>query len=135
MASAVAHGFGKHTVFIHKEDMHVLGDHLFGVYLTSMPASAFARISIACLLLQFTTRRGWRALIWITIVMQVLICVLYYVVQFVNCGSVLAAKLKFKDSQCLSPSHVWGFTYASVCKYTQYPVKGHSSYPQISTCH
>jgi len=108
-----------------------MGTHLFGVYLATLTASSFARISIACLLLQFTMRRGWRVLIWVTIVLQALITIMYYVVQFAQCTSVISEKLRMQDSKCLSPSHVWGFTYATVGKPPSLcPI--HNPLPQVA---
>lgn len=116
ITSAVLHGFGKHAAFVPLADIGIMVDNLFGVYLSGLTASCFARVSIACLLLQFTRKRSWRVLIWSTIVLQFLTGLMYYVIQLVQCGSVLADKLKMENSQCLIPNHVWGFTYAAVGK-------------------
>ncbi len=108
--AAIADGFGRHFPWIGRS----VGNFMFSVYMTGIPASCFARISIACLLLQFTQQRAWRGLLWATIVLQVLLFVIYDIVQLIGCNSVLMARVSIKQSQCLTPKEVWGFTYANI---------------------
>jgi|SRR3569833_337805 len=111
MVSAINHGFGKHTPYV---DRAVVGAYTFACFMLGVPAACFARISIACLLLQFTTSRRWRILIWLTITLQVLLFLFYEIMQLSQCTSVLAAKLNIDHSQCLKPQTVWSFTYATI---------------------
>lgn len=112
MTAAIAHGFGKHNAYISEKDEDLIKGYLLGVYMSGVPASCFARISIACLLLRFTTNRWWRALLWATIVLQVITVLTYEIAQFAQCGSVIT-KIKPQDSRCLPPAQVMAFTFLS----------------------
>jgi len=69
--------------------------------------SASARISIAVLLLRFTTARAWRVAIWIIIAAQVAYVVAYEIVQLVQCKSVLMGS----GSRCMSRAMVFTSSY------------------------
>ena len=116
MSVSIAHGFGRHNVYI-ADRAAVLRNNL-GVFMTGTGASCWARVSIACLLLQFTTSRRWRALIWFTLALNIVDFVVYEVVQLANCTSVLMQGRAevLKGTSCLTPMHVWSFTYAAVGK-------------------
>ena len=50
-------------------------------------ASCWARVSIACLLLQFIMERRWRVLIWFTMVLNILGFLAYELVYITSCGA------------------------------------------------
>ncbi|KXX77649.1 hypothetical protein MMYC01_205976 [Madurella mycetomatis] len=112
--AAIANGFGKHTADIPYSGLMVLGNYLFATFLTAVPAACFARISIACLLLQITLSRKWRILIWSTIVLQALLMLVYDTVHLAQCRSVITRKAKIDTTSCLTPDQVWSFTYANI---------------------
>lgn len=65
------------------------------------------------MLLQVAMSRRSKVAIWATIVLQVAVMLMYIIAQLVQCNSVLARKIKIQDSQCLTPSQIWSYTYAS----------------------
>lgn len=95
-----------------------MGNQLFGVFLASTISSGFARISIACLMLQVTSSRRWRMVLWATVVLQAILIIMYYVVELVQCHSVVSKQVDIKQTQCLSPSQIGTFNYASICKHS-----------------
>ena len=79
MTAAVDKGFGRHQVYIYADLPMVLRFNL-GVFMAGTGASCWARVSIACLLLQFTTDRVWRVLIWATMALNLLDFLAYEIV-------------------------------------------------------
>jgi len=118
MVAAIAHGFGRHNVDIPAAEEPLIKVYLLGIYMSGVAASCFARISIACLLLRFTTHRWWRILIWATMALQVVTVITYEVSQLVQCESVLT-KINPHDSRCLPPKQVMAFTFLSFGKHPQ----------------
>lgn len=118
MVAAIAHGFGRHNVDIPAAEEPLIKVYLLGIYMSGVAASCFARISIACLLLRFTTHRWWRTLIWATMALQVVTVITYEVSQLAQCESVLT-KIDTHDSRCLPPKQVMAFTFLSFGKHPQ----------------
>jgi hypothetical protein len=85
--------------------------------MVSTVAVGFARISIACLLLQVAQNRRWKVAIWATICLQIAVMMMYIIAQLVQCKSVIAHKIQIKESQCLTPTQIWSYTYASNSKF------------------
>ena len=104
-------------MYVPKQNVGRIGIALFAMFLAGVPASCFARISIACLLLQFTPTKWWRILLWSTIVLQVLTIFMYEIVQLIQCKSVISDKINISETQCMGAVTVWSFTYANVSKY------------------
>src|SRR3569833_1773678 len=114
MSPAISHGFGRHVNTIPEEDFVLFADYLFAVFVTATSASSFARIFIACLLLQFITHRTWRVIIWGAVLMQVSMFLLYDIAQFIQCKSAISSKERWVNAECLSPKLEQAFTYSSV---------------------
>ncbi|PKS05436.1 hypothetical protein jhhlp_008812 [Lomentospora prolificans] len=112
MTAAISKGFGRHNAYISTEDQGTIRRYLVGVYMSGVPASCLARVSIACLLLRLTTNRVWRGILKATIVLQVLVILVYEISQFTQCNSVITG-ISPTDHKCLPKSHVWGFTFMS----------------------
>lgn len=112
---AVALGFGRHTVYIPAANLPMLRVDVFVVFIFGTLCSGFARVSIACLLLQVTRnmRRAWRASIIGIIVLQALMMALYVITQLVQCSSIVGTSSSF-GTRCLPASQVQGFTYAQI---------------------
>ncbi|KAK3348932.1 hypothetical protein B0T25DRAFT_546830 [Lasiosphaeria hispida] len=112
--TAVSHGFGRHAVYVDPSDLAVLGTQLFFIFIAGSIATGFARISIACLLLQVTTSRRWRIGMWSTIVVQALFMIIYCAVQLAQCHSAISKNINIKQTQCFTPAQVSSFSYASM---------------------
>ena len=116
MCAAISKGFGRHTVYLYPNLTSILHFNL-GVWMAGTGASCWARVSIACLLLQFITERTWRVLIWFTLVLNVLDFLAYELVYATSCAAWMTLKISSTEgTQCLAPAHVWGFTYAAIGK-------------------
>lgn len=113
MTTAIQHGFGHHTAHIPTESIGLIGSYLLGVYMTGVVVSSFARVSIAALILRFTTNKRWRAAIWAIIALQIAFLIAYETVQIVQCRTVITDKTRVKGSKCMMKSQVRTFTYAS----------------------
>lgn len=105
---ATRHGFGRHNHYILAHDEFMINRYLLGVYMAGVVVSAFARISIAVLLLRFTTARAWRVAIWTIIGAQVGYVVVYEIVQAVQCKGVLMGS---NPSRCMNKTMVLTSTY------------------------
>lgn len=115
MTAAISKGFGRHNAYVSKENQGTIRRYLVGVFMSGVPASCLARVSIACMLLRLTTSRIWRGILKATIVLQVLVILVYEVSQFVQCNSVITGVAP-ADRKCLPKDQVWGFTFMSFCK-------------------
>ncbi|KAK1759070.1 hypothetical protein QBC47DRAFT_436573 [Echria macrotheca] len=112
--AAVANGFGRHAVYLSATASARIGIFTFLTFIFSTIASGFARISIACLLLQVTSKKRWRLALWSILGLQIVYILVYIVAQVVQCESTIAHRIGIKQSQCLTPSQVWSFTYVSI---------------------
>ena len=112
MVAAIRLGFGKHNAHIPKDNVMPIFNCLLGVFMTGVVVSGFARVSIACLLLRFTTNRWLRATIWATMAVQVSFVLAYSIVQLVQCRPSTPAMRR--SAQCMTKSQIWAFTYVSV---------------------
>jgi len=118
----VHRGYGRHVVHIPPGDnLYQLRVYLFAIFFTSNASLSFARISIACLLLQVTQRRSWRIAIVATIAVQAFMMVFYVIIQLVQCsslaGSTLGSGTKDRPGNCLGPDHVRVFAYVKICTF------------------
>lgn len=92
----------------------MVGTYFFAVFLSGLPAACFARISIACLLLQITLSRRWKALLWATIMLQALYMTVYYILQLSQCRSVISQQVKIDQTQCLTPKQVRATNHVNI---------------------
>jgi len=110
-------------VYLAASSVGKIGLYAFLTFIFSTISTGFARISIACLLLQVATARRWRLALWTTIVLQALVMIVYCVVQLAQCHSAISRKIDIKQTQCLTPSQVWSFTYVSISEFfSPFPV-------------
>lgn len=119
--AAVVRGFGKHAVYLAPSNVRQIGLYTFLTFIFSTISTGFARISIVCLLLQVVTARRWRLVLWAATMLQAASMIVYCVVQLVQCHSAISRKVEIKQTQCLTPSQVWSFTYVSVSKFSFHP--------------
>jgi len=70
------------------------------------------------MLLQVAQSRRSKVAIWATIALQVAVMLMYIIAQLVQCNSVIAHKINIKESQCLTPSQIWSYTYASTSEFS-----------------
>lgn len=108
---AVAQGYGRPRYLLSPDDREAIGRTTFAVYIIALWASAFARISVSCLLLHITLERGWKVVLWVNIVIQCLALGACDIVQLVQCRPIRAMWAVVPDARCLPLDQVW----ATVC--------------------
>jgi len=114
---AVARGFGKPAKLLSHDDLEVIGVTTFIVFIVALWASCFARISVACLLLQLTQERAWRILLWALIGFQLAALISCDVVEMLQCRPIRAMWAKVDGAVCMTPDDVWvmAHTYIGQC--------------------
>ncbi|KAK4108847.1 hypothetical protein N656DRAFT_771555 [Canariomyces notabilis] len=114
LVTACVHlGFGQHAVHVDRSARATVNTYLFIIYILSMIATSFARISIGCLLLQVTLDRRWRILIYGSIFIQAANMLIYIAFQFAQCQSSLSSMIDLKNTNCLTPAQVVWFSHAN----------------------
>jgi len=106
-AVTVSRGYGRPRSLIPKDDLETIGPIMFAVFFIALFASAFARISICCLLLNITQERTWKIVLWVNIVFQGLALAALDILQLVQCRPIHANWTFVADARCLPPDHVW----------------------------
>jgi hypothetical protein len=118
LVTACVHlGFGQHAVYVDRSARATVNTYLFIIYILSMIATSFARISIGCLLLQVTLDRRWRILIYGSIFIQAANMLIYIAFQFAQCQSSLSSMIDLKTTNCLTPAQVVWFSHANNGEY------------------
>ncbi|KAH8744247.1 hypothetical protein F5883DRAFT_359086, partial [Diaporthe sp. PMI_573] len=115
-AAGVAHGFGRHSSYVTPEKSVKILQCLYGVTVVGLWASVFARISVACLLLQFATSRRWKLAVWAAIAFQVASLFAAELIELVQCRPIRAFWEPVPGAQCLSPSAMWttGYVFTGI---------------------
>lgn len=117
-AAAVGHGFGRHNHFLTPESTVKISKLLFGVIFVGLWASTFARVSMACLLLQFHDLRSimWKMALWFTIGLQVATLLASEAFQLLECRPLRRMWEEVPDAQCVSPQDAWvvGYLFVAV---------------------
>ncbi|KAK0710821.1 hypothetical protein B0H67DRAFT_265765 [Lasiosphaeris hirsuta] len=112
--AAVANGFGRPAQHLSDKEKEIIGITTFIVFIVAFWASSFSRISVACLLLQFTPYKVWRALLWTTIVLQVVLLISCDIVELVQCRPIRAIWADVDDAECLPAESLWNSAYGMV---------------------
>lgn len=101
-------------------DTEIIGRSTFVVYIVGFWASCFARISVACLLLQFTLAQAWRAALWAMITLQVLLMVGCNLVVLLQCRPIRATWAQVPGAKCLSSEDNWkmGYSFTGVSMFS-----------------
>ncbi|KAH8658552.1 hypothetical protein BGZ61DRAFT_567588 [Ilyonectria robusta] len=115
-AAAVGNGFGRHNHFLTPESTVKISKLLFGVVFVGLWASTFARVSMACLLLQFHDLRSimWKVALWFTIGLQVVTLFASEAFQLLECRPLRRMWEEVPDAQCVSPQDAWVVGYLFV---------------------
>jgi len=91
IAAAVSRGFGRHDRYIDEDTAADIRQWTYSSALTGTVASSLARISVACLLLQFTLSRVWRFVIWAALAVQALTLTAFEITYLVQCRPVVCS--------------------------------------------
>ena len=92
-------------------ELEAIGVTTYSVFAVAYFASCFGRISVACLLLQFTQARAWRAVLWSMIVFQGLLLLACELVVFLQCRPIRAFWAHTANAQCITPKQNWTMGY------------------------
>ena len=119
-AIAVANGFGRSANSLTEWDMEMIGRSTFVTFIVGFWASGFGRISVACLLLQFTQAWAWRAALWAMITLQVLLMVGCDLTVLLQCRPIRATWAQVPGAKCLSPEDNWkmGYSFTGVSMFS-----------------
>ncbi|KAK0720973.1 hypothetical protein B0H67DRAFT_486037 [Lasiosphaeris hirsuta] len=112
--AAVANGFGRPAQYLNDKDKETIGITTFIVFIVALWASSFGRISVACLLLQFTTCRAWRAVLWATIVLQAALLISCDIVELVQCQPIRAIWAQVDGAECIPAEGIWNMSYVFI---------------------
>lgn len=116
---AVSNGFGCPTASLTPRQLEAIGVTTYTVFAVAYFASCFGRISVACLLLQFTQARVWRAVLWTMIVFQGMLFLASELVVFLQCRPIRAFWTHVPDAKCITPQENWtmGYSFAGELSY------------------
>jgi hypothetical protein len=127
-AAAVGFGFGKHSIYVSHSSNTKLLQCLFGVILTGLWASAFSRVSVALLLLDFAPSRAWKYVLWASVIFQIISLLGTELVELFQCRPVRAFWEFMPGEKCNAPSVMWtlGYVYtgSSLSSPSNYSVPG-----------
>ncbi|KAK4447386.1 hypothetical protein QBC34DRAFT_496246 [Podospora aff. communis PSN243] len=104
---AVSMGYGRPRSLLSAEERDAIGRTTFPIFLIALWASAFARISICCLLLNITQERVWKIVLWANIGFQCLAFASLDILQLLQCRPIRANWMFDPDAQCLPAAHTW----------------------------
>ncbi|KAK0610832.1 hypothetical protein B0T14DRAFT_570765 [Immersiella caudata] len=106
-AVAASRGYGRPRAFLSADEIDNIGRTTFPIFIIALWASAFARISICCLLLKITQERMWKIVLWINIVFQCLAFSSLDILQLLQCRPIRANWSFVPDAQCLPATETW----------------------------
>ncbi|PVH97399.1 hypothetical protein DM02DRAFT_533289 [Periconia macrospinosa] len=101
-AAAVSQGLGRHTVFVPPANMKNILLYMFIIPLAWGFATAFARISVACMLLPLAISRAWKLALKAVIGVQILTIVMNLIFKFATCRPLRASWETVPDRKCWS---------------------------------
>jgi len=101
----------------------VIGTTTFTAAFFGFAASCTGRISVACLLLQITLSRTWRAALWMTISFQSLLLLGCELVIALQCRPIRAKWAKgIPGAKCISVQENWimGYVFTAVAMFSDF---------------
>ncbi|KAK3386493.1 hypothetical protein B0H63DRAFT_430290 [Podospora didyma] len=104
---AVSRGYGRPRFLLPPDDREAIGRTTFAIFIMALWASAFARISISCLLLRIAIERYWKVVLWTNIVVQCLALGACDIIELVQCRPIRAMWSFVPGASCLPPDQVW----------------------------
>ncbi|GAB1319829.1 hypothetical protein MFIFM68171_10039 [Madurella fahalii] len=115
---AVSWGFGRPPSQLSTTENEIIGCTTFIVFVIALWASAFARISISCLLLQITQDRVWRHLLWFSVAFQGVALAACDICQLAQCRPIRALWAPVPDKVCVPTDQIlivaWVFSGISI---------------------
>jgi len=117
MTSAVRLGFGRHSYFLSDEEVEGILFYTYIATLVGACASWGARISIACLLLQFAMTRLWRITIYTTLCLLIIAFLGFEITFLVQCRPIEALWKPKTEAQCFSTEQFSIQIYGSLGTY------------------
>jgi len=108
--TAIVHGFGHHSFYITPEDSVIVFKCLYVVLNVGLFAAVFARISVACLCLQFTTSTVPKIILRAQITFQIASLIATAVATWIQCRPISAFWEAVPGGKCFSPPQSWAFT-------------------------
>ena len=136
-ATAVSYGLGRRSVYITPENTVRILQHLYGVLIVGLLTSCFARISVACLLLELASSNTWKAVLWLTISFQIACLLLILPLEAFQCHPIRSFWDPMAGGKCISPAVMWtlGYVFNGTChsqrcfgQYTLTPPKALASW-------
>lgn len=112
-AVAVSRGYGSPRSLLSADDKEIIGRTTFSVFIISLWASAFARVSICCLLLRITTSKLWTVILWSNIVFQILTLTTSDIVSLLQCRPIQANWTFVPGGSCIPKQEIWIFVCLS----------------------
>ena len=104
---AVSEGFGRRVQYLSQQQRESIGLHTIIVFIVALWTSAFARISWALLLLQFTASTTWRVLLKCMVGFDLVILVINETIVLTQCRPMRAMWDVVPDAQCFTVSQTW----------------------------
>ncbi|KAK0724412.1 hypothetical protein B0H67DRAFT_567873 [Lasiosphaeris hirsuta] len=119
-AVAVANGFGRHVSALTTDSIETIGAATFAAAFFGFAASCASRISVACLLLQFTQSRAWRMILWMTVAFQALLFLGCELVITLQCRPIRAKWANVPGARCISAQENWimGYVFISIAMFS-----------------
>ncbi|KAK3360675.1 hypothetical protein B0T25DRAFT_536157, partial [Lasiosphaeria hispida] len=119
-AVAVANGFGRHVSSLTTDSIEMIGAATFAAAFFGFAASCTSRISVACLLLQFTQSRVWRIVLWMTVAFQALLLLGCELVITLQCRPIRAKWARVPGARCISAQENWimGYVFISIAMFS-----------------
>lgn len=105
--AAVSKGFGRHNYYVTPDKSVEILRNLFCVEILGIWASSLARISVACMLLQFEISVSWKATLWIAIFLQLGVAFSSNICQFMQCRPLVAMWNIVPGAGCWAPRRTW----------------------------
>ena len=119
LAKSVSHGLGRHSVHITPENKVRILQYLYGDLMVGLLTSVFSRISVACLLLELPLSKTWKAVLWVTIAIQLATLISTLPLQVFHCSPIRAYWEPVAGGKCISPAVMWTIGYVFGCKYNK----------------
>ena len=116
-------GFGCSTASLTPGQREAIGITTYTVFVAAYLASCFGRISVACLLLQFTRAPVWLAVLWTTIIFQGLLLIATELVVLLQCRPIRAFWAHVPDAKCLTPEENWTLGYVFAGEFVDFPYR------------
>ncbi|KAH7119464.1 hypothetical protein B0J13DRAFT_457875 [Dactylonectria estremocensis] len=110
-ATAIDDGLGSPNYYLTPEVIVKISKLLFGLVFVGRWSASFARISVACLLLQFAISTGWKLILWATLCFQAATLLASELFHLLQCHPIQALWEEGPNRQCVHPKQAWIIGY------------------------